>query len=280
MLEQMKRDRGAAPALEPEGLKAAARKFPKDEHGYCIGQGPDDPPKNVNLFHGWLGVNNEKAVVAPPRRNDAETGWFAERFGSADWWKWRLTPYPYRYENHDDECDPRNTPIPLLANLINFAALMFIITRFGAKPVAETLKKRRDTIMSEIDRAREMKETAATRLDQYQGELDNLDTKLDALRKQYAEDAAFEEKRLREDLAQARERMLADATVRIEQEGKATRDKLSRDALDAAVGSAESLLGKTVEDADHARLCEEFLDQLGDALASKGREGTVTGASS
>lgn len=272
MLDRLKRERGGAP--DAGAATAVLRKFPRDSHGYCIGQGPDDPPKNVNLFHGWLGVNNDKAVPAPPRRNDAESGWFVERFGSTDWWKWRLTPYPYRYDNHDDECDPRNTPIPLLANLINFAVLMYIVTRFGAKPIAEALKKRRDTIMSEIDRAREMKEMARKRLDEYQDDLDNLDSKLEKLRRQYADEAALEETRLREELAQARDRMLADAAFRIEQEGKLTRDTLSRDALDGALTAAESLVGSAVDEADHARLCEEFLEQIGTALAQKGSTGS------
>jgi F-type H+-transporting ATPase subunit b len=275
MIDQLKRGSGAVPS---EPAKIEARKYPRDEHGYCIGQGPDDPPKNVNLFHGWLGVNNEKAVLPPPRIVEAETGWFAQRFGSTAWWKWRLTPYAWRYENHDDECDPRNTPIPLLANLINFGVLMLIVTKFGAKPVAEALKKRRDTIMSEIDRAQAMKESASKRLTEYQSDLDNLDTKLSALRTQYAEEGELEEKRLREELTQARDRMMADASFRVEQEGKTTRDNLSRDALEGALGGAETLLGAAINDDDHNRLCEEFLDQLGGAFTPGAKDGGATGA--
>jgi len=280
MIEQLRREKGGAPA---EVVEAKARKYPRDDHGYCIGQGPTDPPKNVNLFHGWLGVDNARAVPAPPRRVDGETGFIAERLGSSAWWKWRLTPYPYRYENHDDECDPRNTPIPLLANLINFAALMFLVTRFGAKPIAEALKKRRDAVMSEIDRAREIKASAEARLAEYEADIEQLDVKLETLRKQYADEAALEEKRLREDLAQARDRLLTDASFRIEQEGKSTRDRLSREALDEALGAAESLLGKSVKDADHDRLCEEFLDQIGTTLSTAEglkANGATPGASS
>jgi F-type H+-transporting ATPase subunit b len=279
MVEQLKREKGGAPA---EPVEAKGRKYPRDEHGYCIGQGPTDPPKNVNLFHGWLGVDNARAVPPPPRRVEGETGFFAERLGSPAWWKWRLTPNPYRYENHDDECDPRNTPIPLLANLINFAALMFIVTRFGAKPVAEALKKRRDSVMSEIDRARAIKESAEARLAEYEADIQQLDVKLETLQKQYADEAALEEKRLREDLAQARDRLLSDASFRIEQEGKSTRDRLSREALDGALDAAEALLRTSVKGADHDRLCEEFLDQLGTTLAKSdgvSTNGTTSGAS-
>ena len=277
LVEQLKREPGG---VMPTLASPSARKFPTDEHGYCIGQGPNDPPKNVNLFHGWLGVNNEKAVPAPQRLDDSSPSWFAARFGSTAWWKWRLTPHPWRYENHDDECDPRNTPIPLLANLINFGLLMWLVTRFGGKPIAEALKKRRSAIMSEIDRAKEIKASAKGRLDQYAADLDKLDDKQAALRLLYAEEGELDEKHLREELGQARTRMLADADFRVVQEAKSTRDTLSREALEGALVAAEALLGDSINDDDHNRLCEEFLNDIGNALVKGASDGRATGAAS
>jgi F-type H+-transporting ATPase subunit b len=254
----------------------------RDAHGLCPGETKDDPPKNVNLFHGWLGSKDEasrdpsewrqKAILAPPRKAQETTGWFAQRFGSWDWWKWRLIPFPYRYESHQDECDQNNTPIPLLANLINFGALLLLLNWLGKKPLAEALKKRKATIMSEIDRAREIKKSAEERLEHYQSELDHLEDKLATLRSQYAVEGELEEKRLRDELTSARDRMLADVAFRLDQEGKTARDVLSREALEGALGAAEKLLGHTVDPSDHDRLCEEFLDRIGPALA-RGKTG-------
>ena len=283
LIEQLKRNPGS---VTPELGSAPVLAFPKDSpfakdsHGNCVGQGPDDAPKNVNLFHGWLGVDNVKAIAAPPRLSPSDTGWFAVRFGGSAWWKWRLTPYPWRYENHDDECDPRNTPIPLLANLINFALLLFLLQRFGGKPLAAALEKRRATIMLAIERAQEIKDSATKRVAEYQSELDHLDEKLTSLRQHYAEEGKLEEVQLREELSQARDRMLADVGFRIDQEGKTTRDRLSRDALEGALGAAQTLIGETLNDDDHKRLCEEFLDQLGGALTKSPSDGGVTGAAS
>jgi F-type H+-transporting ATPase subunit b len=185
-----------------------------------------------------------------------------------EWWKWRLIPYPWRYENHDDHCDPRNQPIPLLANIVNLGVLVFLIVRFGRKPVAEALKQRRSGIMSEIEKARAIRTGAQSRLDRYEDDLEHLDEKLAALREQYALEGVREEKRAVRDTGEARDRMMADAEFRVAQEGKTARDELSSEALEAALMAAERLLSTSVTQADHDRLAEEYLSQIGEALKS------------
>ncbi|MBW2456587.1 MAG: ATP synthase F0 subunit B [Deltaproteobacteria bacterium] len=249
---------------KPGGDQSHAKKkqSPKDEHGYCIGHGPKDRPTAINLVHGWLGVNNEKAIPGPKRNSNA--GW---RFWEdSDWWKWQLTPYLWRYENHDDHCDPRNQPIPLLANIINLGALLFLFGRFGRKPLAEALRKRKQTIMSELDKARTIKKGAQDRLAHYEDELAHLDDTLVALRDKYVAEGELEEKRVMSGAGEARDRMLADVDFRLSQETKSARDDLSRAALDGALSSAEKLLGYKVTKADHDRLAEEYLSQIGPAL--------------
>lgn len=240
-----------------EGKPGAEPRFPRDEHGHCLGQGPNDRPPDINLLHGWLGVNNESAEPPPKPK------------GSVEWWKWRVTPYPFRYENKSDECDPRNQPVPLVANVVNLAVLVFLLVRFGRKPMREALEKRRARIMSEVDRAREIMKSAKTRLMRYEDELDHLDDKLAALRQQYLQEGETEEKRLLVELDETRERMLGDAEFRIAQESKQARDELSREALDSALAAAEELLQSSISTEDHQRLCDEYLEQIGTALRAK-----------
>jgi F-type H+-transporting ATPase subunit b len=267
-LEQRRRQRAqqqkAAPRQQPAHPKKP--KAPRDEHGHCLGQGPDDRPKDINLFHGWLGTKHElgeageawsKAIKPPSPK------------GSKEWWYWRLTPYPYRYDNHDDHCDRANQPVPLLANIINLAALAFIIVRYGRKPVSEALKNRKRTVMTEFDKAADIKRSARNRLDDYEDQLDNLDERLDSLREQYAAEGRYEEERVRKESAERRERMLADATFRVSQESKALRDELSREALEAALDAAEELIEKSLTKADHDRLAAAYLEELGPALRAE-----------
>jgi F-type H+-transporting ATPase subunit b len=255
LVEEHQRQRGKSPA--------PARRYARDEHGHCIGHGIKDRPPELNLVHGWVGVRNDKAVAPPPQR------------GTWAWWKWRLTPYPWRYQNHADHCDPRNQPVPLAANVLNAAVLLFVLYRFGRKPLAEALRKRRETIMSEIDRAREIRSKARERLAFYEGELEHLDDRLAALRATYAEEGEMEKERLLTEMEQRDRRMMDDVAFRIAQEAKATRDELGRRALEDAMRAAEALLEKSVRPEDHERLAEEYLERLPAALR---REGLSAGA--
>ncbi len=279
MLEKLKRKKTGSPA--PKRAKRNAR----DAHGYCLGQGPDDRPKDINLVHGWLGVNNDKAARRPRVPRWEGNWWNPRTWGpnlKAQWpfWKWRVTPYPYRYENHDDHCDPHNQPVPLLANIVNIAALIFLFVRFGRKPLNDALKRRKKGIMAEFDKAKTLRDDARGRLEKYEDDLDNLDERLVALRGQYAKEGELEEERMGEEMVQTRERLLSDADFRLAQEGKATRDDLSRDALEAALSAAEKLLLEKINVADHDRLALEYLEQIGPALRAAQQQGRPSSTSS
>jgi F-type H+-transporting ATPase subunit b len=262
---------GEAPSEAPP--EPAVKKSPTDEYGHCIGDGPQDRPKDINLFHGWLGVNNDAAALAPPK-GGGEDWWGRNKYfdlGNKEWWTWRLTPHMYRYENHDDHCDPRNQPVPLLANVINVGVLFFLLVRFGKKPVSEALSNRKKSIMAEIEKAAAIKKSAQKRLDEYAYELSHLDERLARLRAQHAAEGVNEEQRIVEDMKDTRRRMMADAEFRISQEGKASRDAMSRDALMGALQAAEDLVSTSLTQADHDRLAEEYLAHIGAALKDGGR---------
>lgn len=232
-----------------------------DEQGRCRFYGPTDRPKDINLFHGLLGTTENKSEVeAPP-----------EPRGSWEWWKWRLTPTWYRYDNHDCPCDPQNEPTPLIANIINFGALVFLFVWFGKKPLREALRKRKESIMSEIDKAKSIKKKAQQRLDHYEAELDQLDQKLVNLKGQYAADAERERGEIETDGERNRQRLLADVEQRLRQEARGARDELSKEALMSALRAAEELIKERLTKADQERIAEEYLDHIGPALAEPGQ---------
>jgi F-type H+-transporting ATPase subunit b len=218
--------------------------------------------------HGWLGVNNTKAVPPPP----------GAAVGSSAWWLWRVTPYPWRYMNEADKGDPRNEPPPLAAAVLNFAVLVALLWLLGRKPLREGLRKRAAAIMSEIDAARAIKRQARKRLKAYQSELDRLDETSEALRQKYAAEAEAETQGLLAEAAQTRDRMLADASFRVDQEAKTARDLVSREAMEQALTAAESLLRTRLTAADRDRLAEEYLSFVGAALRNAAAAAPSRGA--
>jgi F-type H+-transporting ATPase subunit b len=222
---------------------------PEEEHEHeCPGHGPDDSPPPVNLWHGLIGVNNERA----------QQGDFLSRL-------------LFRYENPKDPCDAKNEPPPYTASLLNFGILAFIVYRFGKKPLAEGLAKRKQTITAEIDAATKLKSDAEARLDEYEDKLENIEGKLEEVRAEYAAQAEIEKTHLLAEAEERRVRMRRDAEFRIEQELKTVREELLREAVIAATAAADALVVRQISSADQDRMARDFLAAIGPALSTGAR---------
>jgi F-type H+-transporting ATPase subunit b len=238
---------GAQPG-SPQPQRPRPRAEPaEEEHGggehECPGHGPDDAPPPMNLWHGLLMVNNERT----------QQGDFVDQL-------------LFRYENPHDPCDPKNEPAPYMASLINFSVLAFVLFRFGKKPIAESLAKRRHDIMAEIETAQRLKAEAAARLDEYEDKLEHIEAKRAELLEDFAAQAEVEKKHVLAEAEERRSRMLRDAEFRIEQELKAMRDELLREAVIEATTAAESVIQRQMNAADQDRMAAEFLRAVGPAL--------------
>jgi len=212
----------------------------------CPGHGPDDPPPPMNLWHGLLMVNNERA----------EQGGLVNQL-------------LFRYENPHNPCDPKNEPAPYMASLINFGVLAFVLYRFGRKPLAESLAKRRQDIMAEIETAQKLKAESAARLELYEDKLENIAAERETTLEEYAAQAEVEKTHVLADAEERRIRMRRDAEFRIEQELKAMRDELLREAVIDAAAAAEALIVRQVNASDQDRMAADFLRAVGPALGSK-----------
>lgn len=238
--------RPAPKPAEPEAHGAS--------HGeeHCPGHGPMDPPGHINWWQGLIGVNNEAAA------------------------KGGINSLLWRYHNPNDHCDPKNQPPPFLASVLNFGLLAFILVRFGKKPIAAALAKRKQSIMQDIDNAARLKEEAERRLEDYEDKLTRLEETLAELKAEYAAQAEVEKAHLIAEAEQRRDRMRRDAEFRVEQELKAARAMLLQEAVESAVAAAEELLRQRVGKEDQDRVAEEYLKAIPAAVSAGAARGAQT----
>jgi F-type H+-transporting ATPase subunit b len=197
----------------------------------------------MNLWHGLFMVNNERAL---------QPGFVNQLL--------------FRYENPKDPCDPKNEPAPFLASLINFGILVFVLFKYGRRPLADALQKRKSGIMAEIDTATKLKEDAEARLDEYQEQIDNIEAKLEEVRAEYAAQAEREKQHILVEAEERRVRMRKDAELRIEQELKAARAELLREAVVNAVAAAEELVAKQIAAKDLDKMANDYLSSVGASI--------------
>jgi F-type H+-transporting ATPase subunit b len=182
------------------------------------------PPEPINWWHGLLG---EKADVEPSLL-------------------WRAP----------------GEPPPFLATLINFGVLVFLVVRFGKKPLADALLKRKDGITREIDEAQRLRKASEERLREYETRLEKIGDELERVRREFREQGERDKERLIAEAKERRERMQKDTQILLEQETKQMRQDLLAEVVNEATRQAADLLGKGMTLGDHDRFAEAFLTQL------------------
>jgi len=223
--------RRVAPPPEPEASGGH-----HEEEEYPPGHGPTEPPPPPNWWRGILMVNDDLAKSPNP-------------------------VYQLLFREKDQ-------PPPFLATLLNFGVLAFILYRFGRKPLAEALVKRKQAIMAEIDNATKLRDEAEARLHDYEDRLDRMEDTLAELQAEFAVSAEVEKKHVLAEAEERRVRMRRDAEFRIEQELKTARAELLQEAVANAVLAAEEILAKQVGASDLDRLAEDYLSSVGAALGA------------
>ncbi|MCA9596936.1 MAG: ATP synthase F0 subunit B [Myxococcales bacterium] len=162
------------------------------------------------------------------------------------------------------------TPPPLGALLINTAILFYLLGRFGARPVADALKKRKSTIMQGMDDAQRMKREAADRLADYEDKLAHVDDEIERVKREMREAGEAERARILAEAEDKRARMERDAHLLIEHELKAVREQLLAETVHTAMDSARKSLEKQVSATDQQRLSEEYVKGLEQAVNARG----------
>jgi F-type H+-transporting ATPase subunit b len=230
--------------------KPAKPMAPRDAHGHCIGHGPMDSLRehsHINWYQGLLGVDNEKAKSSS----------FADRL----FW---------RYYNPTDECDPDNQQPPVLASAFNFLILLLLLVKFGRKPLAEALAKRKKAIVEDMVAARAQGDEAEERLERYEAQLGRLEDRRLEIEEEAALQWEAEKKRILGEADERRLRMRRDAEIRVEQELKAAQQELLREAIEGAAEAARKLVATRLEARDHERLADEYLASVGNVIREGG----------
>ena len=123
-------------------------------------------------------------------------------------------------------------------------------------------------IAKEIEDAQRMKHEAEERAKVYQEKLAKLEEEMATARNSLVHAGEAEQERMVRDAEAKAERMRRDAEFLVEQELKQIRSDLLREAVETAVRAAEDLLKARVTPADHERLAEDYLSDLGRSKAA------------
>lgn len=147
--------------------------------------------------------------------------------------------------------------------ILNLLVFVGVILYFVRRPVADALKARREGIRRDLMRAQEERDAALAKLAEVEARLSRLDTEVETLRAQAAQEAQAERQRIERATEDEIRKLSEQAQREIEGASKVARMELRRFAAAESVRLAEEMIRTNLRPEDDARLMNEYVEDLG-----------------
>jgi F-type H+-transporting ATPase subunit b len=152
-------------------------------------------------------------------------------------------------------------PGSVLWTIITFLAIVWLVGKFGWKPILSGLRAREDSIRNDLETAKSEREKAATLLKEYETSMAG--AKKDAAEIiQRAQEAAMQIKD--QGVAETKEttlKMIERAKSEIDRESEAAKGELKEYVAELTVRAASKLLNKTIDAKQHEQLIRDALKE-------------------
>jgi len=152
--------------------------------------------------------------------------------------------------------------------IFNLILLIGVIVYFARKPIVAFFGRRREQIRGELSSSATLLADAEARLAEWQARMGELDAELEKIRASERQRSEREREKILEDARQAALRIRRDAGTAVEREMRRAQEELRREAAELALEMAEGLLRERIDDADQARLVDEFIARVETASAA------------
>ena len=157
-----------------------------------------------------------------------------------------------------------------IAAWVNFAIFAAILYKFAVPQMRSFFAARRELLSANLNEAKRLREEAESRLAQYQGRLDALDTEREALLEEYNRQGEREKERIVREATEHAAKLRADAELMVEQEIKKAKAELERVTVDEAVRRAmERAESELARPGAQERLVDRYASEL-ESMAQQG----------
>ncbi len=148
---------------------------------------------------------------------------------------------------------------------LNFLALVFVLVRYGAKPISNALKGRSEKIKNELDDLQAKRDEAEKSLKEFEASLAGMEQELDTVVARAVKQAEAEKAKILEDAERVAADIKKQAESAIQSELAAAKIDLQDDVAEQASVMAEELIVKNLTPEDHSNIIENYLDRVGAA---------------
>ena len=162
-----------------------------------------------------------------------------------------------------------NFNMTLIAQIINFLLLMFLLAKFAYKPLLQMMEERRSKIASDLEAAEQDKLAAAKMKEEYEQQIADAREQAQVILERANKLAAETQEEIIRQAREEHERLLKSAQDQIERERQKALSDLRGEVVSLSMLAAAKLVGRNMDSEADAKLVQNFIDKLDDASGSK-----------
>lgn len=146
--------------------------------------------------------------------------------------------------------------------LINFSIFVFIIARYGWKPMKEGMAARENAIADSIKSAERAYADAQSILREAKEKINGAQAEVMNIVREGKSQAEAMVRKAAEEADAVKHQKLAEAQREIDRQKDEAIAALRAEVSNLVVDATEKLIGRTIQAADHKRLVEEYMNDL------------------
>jgi F-type H+-transporting ATPase subunit b len=151
----------------------------------------------------------------------------------------------------------------LVIQAINFAILLFLLTRVLYRPLVGKLEERTQAIQKSLEEAQAARAQAERERQEHAQKLQAAHAEAQAIRAQALKEAQEEQRKLVEGARAEATRLVESTRTELDQSVRRARETLRQEVAEMAVSVAERLIKKSLRDEDHRRIVEDAIGRVG-----------------
>ncbi|OQX10027.1 MAG: hypothetical protein BWK76_21315 [Desulfobulbaceae bacterium A2] len=145
----------------------------------------------------------------------------------------------------------------------NFVALLIILIKFLAKPIASGLAGRQRSIREELEGLESKRKEAERSYREFEARLAGMEKEMETVVQRAIAQATAEKGRILAEAEKAAEDIKRQASMAVQSELIDARRRLRDEVAEQAATMAEAIIAKNLNTEDHVRITEQYLDRLG-----------------
>jgi F-type H+-transporting ATPase subunit b len=164
------------------------------------------------------------------------------------------------------------TPGLMIWTIICFLITLFVLKRYAFGPIQKAIDERRDRIRASLEEADRAREEARRLLEEHRKLISSAQTDAEGILSEARRVADANERRMRQELEEDRQRRLEETRKQIESETRRALEQIRLEVVDLSLLAATKVTRKSLDDADHKRLIEEAVGELDFSVLERGEQ--------